>query len=145
MAISAMRLRNWKREWKNKVTKSITKAKIIEALKTEKLVRSDWFHQDSVDIKGKCDVCAVGAVLRKMSFEKWALRNGFSPRAVADQVTGDIVADRDEIGAYLAEGDYLSALSCYFEDVSENPKNLVKFVEKNFPDKLRINVDPRSL
>ena len=48
--------------------KTITKEKVIEALEKENLRRNQFFHGHR---KPGCAVCAVGAVLRKMSFEEW--------------------------------------------------------------------------
>ncbi len=122
--------------------KTITKKQVIKALKTEPLTKGSYFH--SQIIKGyKCDVCAVGAVLRHMSFEKWALENRLSTNAL-----GTIATKGLSIGSnhknLIKNGNYFGALSCYFE-AGHSKSKCIQYVEKNFPLKLTLEINETDL
>jgi len=137
--------------------KSITKKQIIKALETElhlergkffapvMVYRSDKGYGSSRRIfKKDCPVCAVGSVLRAMSYETWAKRNKLDLTALGEYVTVE-----DYIGLHhkklIKEKNYLGALSCYFEDHDGNRKKTIKFVRKYFPAVLTITVSKGSL
>jgi len=120
--------------------KSITKANVIKALKKEKL-KCGWFFNSNVTINNvvDCSVCAVGAVLRHMSFEKWAIEqclntNGLGYAAVENKYISE------DINQLLKEKNYLGALSNYFEDYHGDRAKTIAFVKKHFPNKLTITI-----
>ena len=125
--------------------KSITKVQIMKALKDEPLLEHrGWFKESGPGISEKdCAVCAVGCVLRAMSFETWARKtglilNGLGWRAVKSSahVTHD---DYFYIGIHLKNRNYLAALSAYFES-DHSRKECIAFVKKNFPKKLTLEI-----
>lgn len=134
--------------------KSITKKQIMRALKDEPLLkRKEWFQSTS-DVEGvnfsvlrynkiDCAVCAVGCVLRAMSFEKWARQrklslNSLGIRAIAFSPLDRVVAR--SIKENLRRKNYLSALSRYFEG-GKTREQCIAFVNKNFPSKLTLVIE----
>lgn len=135
---------------KKTITKRISRAKVIEALKTEPLDYGAWFHGN--DIK-TCNVCAVGAVIRKASFVSTFSnfdeeQMGNICLKLTDRVASACdVNSEDEtnsaIKILLEDENYLGALSVFFEDMmdrdttgvvnSSHRKRLVTFVKKHFP------------
>lgn len=124
--------------------KIIRRSVVIEALRKEPLAPDKFFHEPG---DKTCRVCAVGAVLRHVSFETWAIKHD---RAL--QSLGRVAAGFQYIGFspnnLIAEGNYLGALSCYFEGMMQKRflvtdkirKRLVKFVEKNFPESFYLTI-----
>jgi len=120
--------------------KSITKANVIKALQKEKLKRKNFFHGVSGllwDIK--CSVCAVGAVLRKMSFEEWAKQQGWNQFRIGEAATKGIYSSNHDYKRLIKEKNYLGALSCYFEK-GNSKKKCIEFVKQYFPSKLTIEI-----
>lgn len=130
------------------MTKTITKAGVIKALKTEKLKRRAYFHgvssYDTPPPEG-CAVCAVGAVLRHMSFEAWARKHKFNMSDLGNQATHCQGGDprpffKDKIAAALQDKKYLSALSMFFESGKTREK-CIRFVRDKFPARLKVRID----
>ncbi len=117
--------------------KSITKAQVIIALKKEPLTRGSFFGAIKTT-KKKCDVCAVGAILRYISFETWAHDNGYERDRLGYIITNKEATSQDT-KRLIKEKNYLGALSCYFED-NHTKKQCIAFVKKHFPKKLTLEI-----
>ncbi len=100
---------------------TITKKNAIKAVMTEPLKGNQWFHDGNVS---KCEVCAVGAVLRNST----SLKNTSYYRALnmAEKVVkiNDYTVsadgcknfwDQDDYQDALKDKNYMGALSMYFE------------------------------
>ena len=120
--------------------KTITKKQVIEALSTESISQRDIFSSN----KANCSVCAVGAVLRKVSFEKWLrkykLRKYSTIRIISIFNFRTMTCyNPDTVNFLLKEKRYLEALSCRFERItvvnSYSIAKLIKWVDDNFPTK----------
>lgn len=116
-------------------TAVITRRGVLEALKKEPLAIGSIFHDEG---KPGCKVCAVGAVLRRFSFERFIRSRvgAYRLNQVAMRLfSGDLVAMRYaniEIERYLDHKEYLPALSVYFEQ-GRTRAQCLRFVRKNFP------------
>lgn len=117
----------------------VTKKHILDALKYENLVQGEWFTEDQ---DGYCEVCAVGGALRLAGVQD----NNISETAYeATRVNMSMRAtetDEELIDILLENGDYLYALSTYWEsfldedgevDVDYAREETIKWVEKNIP------------
>jgi len=115
----------------------ITKKLCIEAVMTEPL-RFGSFNEKN---NSHCDVCAVGAILRQENMNNE--NNIF--RFMKKKSKGSFLNKRS-INKHLKHGNYLHALSCYFENLYYYPINnndlaksmeirsaLVHFIEAFFP------------
>ncbi len=122
---------------------TINKKKVIEALKTEPLTQGSFFrgYLDGASRK-ECEVCAVGAVLRK-HLGKGKRLEEVDP----DLAAGGVYVGRSKIKSNLVNGNYLGALSCYFEGMDTGPygtvdkshrKDLVDFVKTHFPNSFKV-------
>lgn len=127
------------------MTKIITKKLIIKALQTEKLRHGDFFRSD----KPNCTVCAVGAVLRHVSFESW-VRNKLG-RSVCASAIGDIATQNCailhssmDVHTLVQNKNYLGALSCYFED-GHTKRACIAFVKKYFPKSFKCTIKEENL
>lgn len=120
--------------------KSITKENVIKALESEVLCRRYFFEKKRLLTPPGCKVCAVGAVLRHMSFEKWGRKNKLD----LNHIGWASLHDADPVGQdpydLLKDKQYLAALSNYFED-GNSKKKCIAFVEKNFPEKLIVEIN----
>jgi hypothetical protein len=124
------------------------KKTVIKALLTEPLMSGNWISEGLND--GDCMVCAVGAILRKSGFyrnkimefgENMIESGACTPWDERCENSFSLTIDK-----HLKNGRYLHALSLKFESMesSKKPtattrKSLVKFVEKNFPNRIKIN------
>lgn len=137
----------------------ISKQDIIKALQTESLAPGQFFRGRG--FRGDnfnpltCSVCAVGAVLRAALKDaikdrdpeyllKLSLKNTKSV-AMFNEEDEDYFADaEDYIASLLKEGNYLGALSVFFEETypcvsdAEGRQDCIAFVEANFPASLEI-------
>ena len=141
-------------------TLKIKKAQVIKALRTEPLEKGNWIDISPKDYEQferspllvasafDCKVCAVGAVLRS---------TGLTPMEIL-RVGGNLSlsygynvfrdARHGDIDNLLIKGNYLGALSCYFESTIplrgsyglKHRERLVQFVEKNFPGYIEVSV-----
>lgn len=85
----------------------ISKKKVIEAISTEPLTYGKFFkYYNEVD-NGICEVCAVGAVLRKIKPKYFDSTHGF-------RITHYLAAKEYLYRAY-ASNNFLSILSCEHE------------------------------
>lgn len=130
----------------------VTKAQIIEAIKTEPLRAGSWYTTEG---DGTCSACAVGAVLRnacKMYY------SDIEDHALGKYKSHSSYPDEMLLNSLFQEGRYMEALSCFFEDACENASDeencysdeisksamseirqrTIEFVEKNFPDEVSI-------
>jgi hypothetical protein len=124
-----------------KRTRIITKAGVIEALKKEPLTTGSFFKERDGVIEAGCEVCAVGAVLRRFSFEKMTRSKGGNLHKLGEQATQYSYMDYDP-DALLEDGNYLGALSCFFEDAGRDRKRRsIEFVKKNFPNSFRLTLE----
>lgn len=136
----------------------VTKEIIIDALKTEPLSSGyGWCRRRALDVVGDCEVCAVGAVLRKLKMTNAQILRK-APTLVRNHTMphGD---DEDNVleSALLRVGEenYLGALSTYFEGInrrryyttgvledfvatSEVREKCIAFVTTHFPDSFDI-------
>lgn len=114
----------------SKIKKSITKAEVLEALSTEPLEGGAWFSTYEKRQLATCSVCAVGAILRKMSFSK-ALPDRCIIKSSVHYINGKLIYP--PLGSELTEdmslpsdiddaynsGNFFSILSCEFETAEE--------------------------
>jgi len=132
------------------MVKIITKKQIIKALQKEPtLKRGWWFGPDPRKPKAKCSVCAVGCILRTMSFETWARENSYSPNQLGTIATkhvscGSIGSWEKRELKYLSTHNYLAALSVHFES-GHKRNQCIKFVERNFPDRLAVTIQASDM
>lgn len=122
------------------MTKTITRALVIKALKTETLRRRTWFADNQ---KPGCRVCAVGAVLRHCSFETWARKlnldlNDLGQPAVKNEDC--FGGSQTVVKILLKKKNYLGALSEYFES-KHTKKQCIAFVKENFPKSFRLTIN----
>jgi hypothetical protein len=131
------------------LTKVIKKSQVIKALKTEKLKRGQWFYiNDYVSTLPPtltCKVCAVGAVLRQVSFVKWAIKNNVNWGYLGDSATNNSECLRgddakEEIELELNNKNYLAALSNYYES-GHTRKQCIEWVKKNFPKQFKLTIN----
>lgn len=146
-----------------KTTVVVTRRTVIKALRTEKLRANNFFHTDNT--LSKCAVCAVGAVLRS-SLTQEQLRDADGYNATRGVYSGcDTEKEvQEKTRCEINEGNYLGALSVYFESLarrfarkgrgeranleqveavnwtSRRREKLVDFVKKNFPKTIEITV-----
>lgn len=129
-------------------TRWATKAQIIKALKTEPVLKRGAFFEPRIDLirdNERCAVCAVGAVLRALSFEKFAKKysndHGLPPsRLLHDMGSGlcDANYTSSDPEFLVEEKNYFGALSSYFE-MGATRRRCIAFVKKHFPAKIRIS------
>lgn len=128
-----------------KKTVTIKRETVIEALKTEPLRSSRFFHNDENLNHMECQVCAVGAVLRKHLRINEKL---LSIVSVGSDVCKGEFTEGDGIPKKIAKSkNYLGALSVYFEKLLGEPYinpnkrqigYLVRFVKENFPKQFKL-------
>lgn len=92
---------------------TITKAKAIEAIETEPVLRAgSWFRRNGSNIK-TCEVCAVGSVLRKHCFTTKTKDPGGAIGNMDEMIENNYIQksglENNASNAYLAN------LSCIFE------------------------------
>lgn len=130
--------------------KTISKFDIVKALVNEPKLEKGYWFTPTLSTKNKlgqqpkrnCAVCAVGSILRAMSFEKWARKNKCDLNNVATAAvkSEDISSsDKSQIPRHLQEKNYLAALSCYFES-GKSRLECIKFVVNKFPKELTIEL-----
>lgn len=135
--------------------KTISKQQIIKALTTEPLEAGSFFQYESgcndkgVTLKN-CQVCAVGAVLRssgvvdmRSGLQRLSQRAKTLCRDLFIWEASTYSSSRGAINAELRGGNYLGALSMYFENMAETTgikrDRLVAFVQKNFPSRIKVS------
>ena len=134
------------------MTKEITKQQVLEALWNEPLEGGQFFATDEPN----CKVCAVGAVLRVVSFETWFKKMDI--RFTVSRIVGDMVCPSgySYVGDWryaLNHKDYLSALSMKFEKLlmsadgygtqNVTPRRrqiMIDFVERYFPNSFMVTL-----
>lgn len=123
------------------MTKIIKRSVVIKALKTENLVRG-WFFKSSenkAEVYPKdCKVCAVGAILRHVSFETWARKNNVDLGDLGVDATNGQYAE-DNYKELLEYKNYLGALSNYFE-LGRTRKQCIDFVKRYFPKSFKLTI-----
>lgn len=127
----------------------ISKDEIIKAIEKEALTHMVWIadaegdNEDVQTIGDKdCAVCAVGSVLRSVMDKKC------TGAQLVDVVEKNILEATEDIDGgiqrALEEERYLDALSMKFENMSGGgarvKKALRKFVEKNFPAHINVEI-----
>lgn len=126
----------------------IERKTVIKALKTEPLARGYFFEVAAEDIKN-CQVCAVGGIVRQHLSDAILQAKGWDELSTyCEYVTNykyDSSVDQAEQKQLIKEGNYLGALSAFFERQSDSGKvtkkhreSLVNFVKKNFPVKFKV-------
>lgn len=120
--------------------KTITKWQIVQALKTEPLIRNQYFkaalEYNMVAYRENCPVCAVGAILRHMSFEKWARKEGIGLHKLGCIAT--------------CEFSYLGKLSDVYEQIAKEDgievarTRSIAFVKKHFPAKITLELSKKD-
>jgi hypothetical protein len=139
--------------------KRISKKKIIEALRTEPLTGGMWMSliddgqlwtETTVgEARGKCTVCAVGAILREVVAQNATVKE-FNDACIfaSDHVMSIYDSTIEET---LKAKNYMGALSIYFEEMAERSPDgfsitnrqrpaLIRFVEKNFPSYVTVDL-----
>jgi len=116
-----------------KRTKIIKKSDVIQALKKERLKTGDWFkpsysRSGNEIIRKNCDVCAIGAILRKMSFEAWGRKNGLDLNIMGEEAVN------------FGPNDYLGSLSDTFEN-GASKKECIQFVKRTFPRQFELTIE----
>lgn len=116
----------------------ISKEQIIQALETEPLKAGEWASPDGLSDQ-PCEVCAVGAVLRAANWSDDRIRTE------AVSLVGNCFIGSDNTESALGAGNYLGALSSYFERIypksgatHETRAALVRFVKEYFPPTINI-------
>lgn len=134
---------------------SMTKARVMRALKEQPefshgnwCLPSDEYVWDPSRLRIKddpnCQVCAVGAVLRHVLAPGTEL-SGVEDVALEATSDGDAVFGDPK--AEAAAGRYLTALSCYFEQLPHDlstatvRRRLLGFVERHFPAKIVVDIN----
>lgn len=112
--------------WEYNMKYKITKKKVIEAVLSEplniKYENRKFFSSDDMNDDGKCEVCAVGAVLRKISPKKFGIDDGA-------KLTARISGPEQLYEAY-EENIFMSVLSCEYESfIKEHGYNSSKEAE----------------
>lgn len=143
---------------------SVSRKKICDAIALEPtttLNAGTWVHGETVETpmrSRECTVCAVGAVMRRA-----LLHPNQSAHAIEDAAQAAV--GNGLCGAYgnpteeIKKGLYMSALSAFFEGefadrnlydvegrtrtaaMNKLKKDCIKFVQKNFPAKVEIDID----
>jgi len=144
------------------ITKIVTRRQIVSALQKESLTSGYFFEIDPKSIM-RCEVCAVGAVLRQTSFirklisikgcnidntlgvdnlGKGLCRNAYASDSMFD-VDGTIEQE-------LNNKNYMGALSMKFESLMGNAvgdratvkikRQLIEFVKNKFPKSIKISL-----
>lgn len=138
--------------------RTITKTECIKALEEENLEPGPFFGKQYGE-NIKCNVCAVGAILRQTTavensiiidkgdsdpvWTRFMKLNSFA--SVALGAGACKVKEINQIAQLIEEKKFLPALSSYFEDdwsgktIDEKRKNCIDFVETYFPDCFQIN------
>lgn len=124
---------------KKSMTKIITRRQVLRALRTEPSIYSGSFFRGD---KPNCKVCAVGAVLRQVSFEKYLRDNDCRINDVVYDNMNDAggFSDRDCFEDELANKNWLGALSVYFEQ-GNSVKKCIEFVKKYFPPSFEFTIN----
>lgn len=146
-----------------KIKKVITKKTVIEALRKEPLMAGAWFDNETSPMD--CNVCAVGAVLRRVSAVRAIMKLQDDEGMIGtycdinEFVAGKLFPNHTrlssdarpvDIARYLKKKNYLAALSAKFESLVVNNsdgipndcqrQSLVDFVTINFPEKFTIEM-----
>lgn len=145
----------------------LTKAEVIEALRTEPLLAGTWINhyvtKPRSDGTNVCAVCAVGALLRKALVSdrmiarraEWLVGLNYSSilSYLGDRsmTVEELLIRLDKaVMPLLEKENFFDALSRYFETLSEYHlqipnrelrEHLVRFVEKNFPEELIMRLE----
>lgn len=120
--------------------KTMSRTLILRALRTEPhLTKGTWARWLDGD-KKTCEVCAVGAVLRRAFRTNNADRIGRLGVAATDN--GSAVFSSQFIKSNLERGHYLNALSCVYESAHPNwaRRKAIAFVKEYFPKQITIEV-----
>lgn len=131
------------------MTKTIKRAVVLRALRTEPLTSRCYFQSNAkLEYPKNCKVCAVGAVLRHASFEKWAREHGYDIDVMAAESLGcDVDGSDMDIDALLARHNWLGALSNYFElhvdrhGLKKARKDSIAFVKEYFPKQFDLTIE----
>lgn len=134
---------------------TITKAQAIKAVMTEPLKANFFYHNkseygDRVD-DGVCSVCAVGAIIRSTKTDKLKLNHQVSELLMKGDHRVSVSGMGYKTSSYeyvLESGNYLAALSQYFEFMSGAPGvtmdqirlALHDFIVAEFPAKFQLEV-----
>jgi len=135
--------------------KTITRREVLKAIRTEPLKRGKWVQMDVYksfvpSSDPKCEVCAVGAVLRHAGLNNEQISE-FGDQMVSGPFpcVGDCFDYRefeDAVKQALKEKRYLYALSLKFERHAKRLgkgrriRNLLaNFVKRNFPKSVKVS------
>ena len=137
------------------MNKTISRRDILTAIRNEPLKRGSWVYMygrnDFSEGDKRCEVCAVGAILRQGGFSNYEI--DYFGGALLN--SGPISPDSSEFNEssltnglkqLIKEKKYIHALSVKFEDQASRTgagkitrKVLSLFVKKNFPKRIRLN------
>lgn len=134
---------------KRRLQRTISKSEIIKALQTEPLQPGVFveyvYVADTCNISTdpSCNVCAVGAVLRRAGYTNDAIIKAGRELSNAGFVCQGNVA---QINEELKNRQYLNALSVKFETLMAERdrvtkavrQQLCKWVEKNLPNRIKL-------
>lgn len=134
------------------MSKVIKRSDVVKALASEPLQPGHFYNPTAN--RGRCNVCAVGAVVRNVFNKKLG---GELQKEAFNQVCHLVTKNQyveDDVKSLLQEGNYLGALSNHFEANyfeseqyltptgkvnAAGRKALIEWVEKNLPEKFTVN------
>lgn len=136
--------------------KYVSRKEVLQAIRYEPLKSGDWVRRNG-EKEGKCQVCAVGAVLRKAGFKDEEIRrfggiliDNFE--SITPYGAGGMEYVSEKLREHLDNEYYLVALSLKFESQAlrtgtgkRTRKILANFVKVNFPKKIELSNTPKSV
>lgn len=126
----------------------IERKTVLKALRTEPLARGYFFELEATD-NNACKVCAVGGIVRQHLSKQILKTKGSDELSVyCEFITGhcyDSTVNEAEQKQLIADGNYLGALSAFFERqggvkrvTQKQREQLVQYVKKNFPVRFKV-------
>jgi len=129
--------------------KTTDRKDVLKAIKNEPLATGNWVNESgfSYPNQKKCDVCAVGAVLRQAGFSNYDIGDFGEDLMATGEASayGDKKQQEKLIRSYLDRENFLHALSIKFEGQANRTGTgkrtrdiLMKFVKENFPKRIKL-------
>lgn len=126
----------------------IERKTVLKALRTEPLARGYFFEVESKDNKA-CKVCAVGSIVRQHLSKQILKTKGLDELSTYCEFltdhSYDSTIDENQQKEMIAKGNYLGALSAFFERqgsvkrvTQKQREQLVQYVKKNFPVRFKV-------
>ena len=124
--------------------KTITRKLVIEALRKEPLRGGTFFYttdQDDEDIY-TCEVCAIGAVLRRALFVRDLARLKPSWHRVGRVAMDFRVAGKRYMRDLSRKFESLVTNREYYVATEEDREVMIAWVKKHFPEKFTLEINP---